>query len=364
VRILHLETGRHLYGGARQAGYLIDALAARGIENLLVCAEGHPLAATAQARVFEWRLGGELDASLKGRLAELALAEKADLVHVHSRRGADTFGGRAAAAAGIPAILTRRVESREPGLWLQLKCRHYAAIVAISVAVERELLRLGIAGDRLRRIASAVDTSAFGPDAGARARLIDRYGLPRDAMIAGVAAQLIPRKGHDFLLRCIGELVDEATAESAGLHLLFFGQGPVAPALVRQARALGLEGRIRFCGFEPDWPRLLSGLDLLLHPARREGLGSVVLEAMSAGVPVVASRVGGIVDAIDDGVDGRLVAPDDASAWRDAVIELIVDREKRARLAACARRKVESRFTIDRMAESYVELYREIIRRD
>lgn len=363
MRILHLETGRHLYGGARQAGYLINALAARGIENLLVCARGHALAASVDARVFEWRLGGDLDTSLVRRLVELVDDERPDLIHVHSRRGADTFGGRAARTAGIPAVLTRRVQSAEPALWLKLKCRSYAAIVAISVAVEDELVRLGIDRERLRLIPSAVDSTSFRPDPDARRRLLDRYGLPRDALLAGAAAQFIPRKGHDFLLRCMRELLSGNPATGAplpGIHLLLFGRGPAEENLRRQARALGLADRVLFCGFEGDWPGLLPGLDLLLHPARREGLGTVVLEAMSAGVPVVASRVGGIVDAIEDGVDGRLVVPDDLPGWCDVVLALLGNGEERTRIAAAARHRVDSRFTIDRMTDSYVELYREI----
>lgn len=360
MKILHLESGRHLYGGARQAGYLIDGLAERGVENLLVCAEGHALAASTKARVFEWHLGGDLDASLQGRLVELALSEKPDLIHVHSRRGADTFGGRAARAAGIPAILTRRVQSPEPGLWVQFKYRGYAAIVAISSAVEDELLRLGIARERLRLIPSAVDTTLFRPDADARARLAERYGVPMDGLLAGTAAQFIPRKGHDFLLRVQTAAAARSSAVSTRIHWLLFGQGPAEQGLKREVQALGLEPIVHFCGFEPDWPGLLPGLDVFVHPARREGLGTVILEAMSAGVPVIASAIGGIVDAIENDVDGRLVAADDLAGWIDVVFELLGDAACRERLASAARCKVESRFTIDRMTESYLDLYREV----
>jgi glycosyltransferase involved in cell wall biosynthesis len=357
VKILHLEAGRHLYGGARQAGYLIQGLAARGVENWLVCREGHALSRdTLATRVFAWPLSGDLDVTLYGRIRRLAQSVGPDVVHVHSRRGADTFGGRAARAAGVPSVLTRRVQSREPGIWLRFKARPYAAIAAISTAVRDELIRAGIARDRLRLIPSAVDTALFEPDARARARLADRYGLTPDALLAGSAAQLIPRKGLAALLPLAGHL----SAAEPRFRLLLFGQGPARRALERRARTLGLERAVVFCGYEPEWPRLLPGLDLLLHPARREGLGAVVLEAMSAGVPVVASAVGGIVDAIDDGIDGRLLPPEDPVPWRDVVLELLHDPPERERLAAAARRKVETHFTIDRMTERYLSLYREL----
>ena len=122
------------------------------------------------------------------------------------------------------------------------------------------------------------------------------------ASLAGCAAQLIPRKAQDFLLPLAARLV----AAEPRFRLLFFGQGRTRRTLERRAARLGLGDTVRFAGFLPEWPLLLPGLDLLLHPARREGLGSVLLEAMSAGVAVVAAAAGGIVDVIDDGRSGVL----------------------------------------------------------
>ena len=357
MKVLHLETGRHLYGGARQVGNLINGLAERGVENLLVCAEGHALANRVPGEVAEWKLGGDVDFSLSRRLARFAGQVKPDVIHVHSRRGADTFGGRAARAAGVPSILTRRVQSAEPGAWLRFKCRPYARMVAISSAVQAELERAGIDPARLRLIPSAVDSQRFRPDPAARIRVVDRYGLPDDALIAASAAQFIHRKGQDFLLPLVARL----TAAWPGFRLLLFGQGPEQAKLELAVLRLGLEQHVVFCGFDPEWSELLPGFDLFLHPARREGLGAVVLEAMSAGLPVVASAVGGIVDVIEDGVDGCLVAADAGDDWYRVVHDLVESPERRARLGAEARRTVESRFTIERMTASYLELYREVI---
>jgi glycosyltransferase involved in cell wall biosynthesis len=364
VQVVHLETGRHLYGGARQAGYLIESLAGRGVDNLVVCTAGSELAARLGDRhrveLIEWPVAGDLDWRLFGRLRQLLASRRPDLIHVHSRRAADTFGGRAARAAGVPAILTRRVQSAEPAFLLRFKCRPYAAGVAISRAVYAELrTRAGLADDRLRLIPSAVDTDRYRPDPLARRRLLDRFGLPADALIAAAAAQFIPRKGQDFLL----ELMRRLLPRIPRLQLLLFGQGPTRGALERRAAALGLAGRVRFCGFDAAWPERLPGIDLLLHPARREGLGSVVLEAMSAGVPVVAAAVGGLLDLVADGSDGRLLPADDADAWTQAVVALAADPSERARLAAAARRRVLTHFTIGAMTDRYLELYRRVAAR-
>lgn len=360
MKIVHIETGRHFYGGARQVGYLLDALAEFDFENLLVCHSSNPLAETNSAQTVSWPMRGDLDILLYRRLIDLIRRQQPDLVHVHSRRGGDLFGGRAARAAGVPAVLTRRVDSHEPRFWLRLKCSPYRRIVAISSAVEKQLANAGVEPSRLACVHSAVDTALFRPDTEARSKLVARYGLPSDAIVLGSAAQFIERKGQGLLLQLLRALI----AEEPRVRLLLYGQGPRRARIERQAKRYGLAGHAIFPGFVSDWPALVPGLDLFLHPARREGLGAVVLEAMSAGVPVIASRAGGIVDVIETDVDGMLVAGESIAAWRDAVGGLLSDSIERIRLAASARRKVEERFTIERMSERYAELYREILHDD
>jgi len=355
VKILHVETGRHLYGGARQVGYLIEHLASRySVQNVLVCQAGNPLAQTlTSAECIEIPVAGDADFSLQRRLRQIVREQQPEIVHVHSRRGADVWGGRAARAEGVPVLVTRRVQSSEPALWLRWKLRPFARVIAISTAVYRELMPVCTHLRQLQLIRSAVDSELFKPDPGARERLIERYELPADARIAGMAAQFIPRKGHELLL----PVISRVSAQVPGFRLLLFGQGPDRERYEQQVRAARLAGTICFCGWDPDWPALVPGLDLLLHPARREGLGNVVLEAMASGVPVVASAVGGITDAIDRNVDGLLLLPTDIDGWSRAVVRLLSDGQERDRLAERARRKVERRFTIASMAMSYASLY-------
>lgn len=357
MRILHLETGRHLYGGARQVGYLLDGLEHFAVQNLLVCQQGSPLAAKTNVdQCIELPVSGDLDWSLGRRLRQIIREHEPEVVHVHSRRGADIWGGRAAKAEGVPALLTRRVDSTEPRLWLRWKLRPYRAVVAISDAVARQMHNAGLQWPQLHKIHSAVDSELFRPDSSARKMLIDRYGLPEAARIAGMSAQFIARKGHDLLLPVISRVREQVP----DLHVLLFGQGPLRESFEQQVEDAGLADAIHFCGWAPDWPKFLPGLELLLHPARREGLGNVVLEAMASGVPVVASDVGGITDPINASIDGLLLPPDDVDGWSHAVINLLGDRQERERLAYHARRRVERRFTIRNMTMSYVCLYEDL----
>src|SRR5262245_60034547 len=133
MRIAHIEAGRHLYGGAAQVRYLLDGLTGRGVENLLLCPSGSELGAAAPAAyVLELPMRGELDAALPLRLARALRGWQPDLVHVHSRRGADLYGGLAAALAGVPAVLTRRVDAPEPAWLGRWKYRPYRAVIALS----------------------------------------------------------------------------------------------------------------------------------------------------------------------------------------------------------------------------------------
>ena len=302
-------------------------------------------------------MGGDLDFGMLRRLRRVFADLDAEIVHVHSRRGADFFAGRACERDERAAVLTRRVDNPEPRAWARLKYRPYRHVVAISRAVREELCSsVGLDAARVPLIASAVDTRAFRPDANARGRVLREFGLDDRALVIGIAAQLIPRKGHDLLLRVLPELVRRAPRA----QLLCFGQGPQRARLERLVAKLKLAPHVRFVGFRADFPELLPGLDLLVHPAVREGLGVAVLEAMAACVPVVATAVGGIVDAVTDGVEGLLVAPGDGPGLAAAVERLIESEDDRLRLGTAGRARVERAFSIARMADQYVELYRNV----
>jgi glycosyltransferase involved in cell wall biosynthesis len=357
MRIAHLEAGRHLYGGAAQVGYLIDGLTARGVDNVLFCPTGSALAeAPPAAHVRALPMQGELDVLLRPRLVSELKRWRPDLVHVHSRRGADLYGGLAATLAGIPAVITRRVDSAELPVVARLKYAPYRTVVALSRAIERQLLEAGVPPASVVRIPSAVDTQRYRPDAAARDRLRAAFALPADALIVGVVAQLIERKGHSRLFAVLPELV----CELPQLRVLCFGRGPLEQRLKAELVDRGLTQHVSFAGFRADLPELMPGFDVLAHPASREGLGVALLEAASAGVPVVACDAGGVPDVVDDGHTGLLVPTDDAGALRAALARLLHDRAERARLGAAARAHVERRFDVASLVDAHLSLYRRV----
>ncbi|UHD18605.1 glycosyltransferase [Thiocapsa bogorovii] len=357
MRILHVEGGRHLYGGAYQVLHLLRGLAARGHENLLACPAGCALAEAAEpvARVYGLAMRGDLDLAMVVRLRRLIRASRPDLIHLHSRIGADVMGGLAARLTGAPVVHTRRVDNPEPRWMVALKYRLFDRVVAISEGIRDVLLAEGLPAEKLRVVRSAVDYAAYARPC-ARAAIAARLGVPENALLIGVVAQLIQRKGHADLIEALPPLMDRFP----GLQVLFFGKGPLADTLAAQIARKGLTGRIRLVGFRDDLAELMPCLDLLVHPARMEGLGVSLLQAASAGVPIVACRVGGIPEAVHDDENGLLVPAGDITALRAALDTLLADPERRQTLGAAGQALMAREFSIDAMVDGNLAVYREL----
>jgi glycosyltransferase involved in cell wall biosynthesis len=180
--------------------------------------------------------------------------------------------------------------------------------------------------------------------------------LPPDALVVAVVAQLIPRKNHALLLRALPALAQRQPS----LRVVCFGRGPLERALRARIAQLGLERIVRLAGFRDDLPRLLPGADALVHPAIREGLGVAILEALAAGVPVVACAAGGVVDVIEHDVTGLLVPPNDAAQLAAALDRLRGDAALRERLGAAGREHVVRELSVERMIERHLKLYADV----
>lgn len=355
MHILHVETGRHLYGGPRQVLDLMRGLRRRGVSGTLACAEGSAIAAAAAADgldVAGRALGGDLDLSCVFWLNTLVRERRPDLLHAHSRRGADFFGGIAARIAGVPAVLTRRVDNADTPLVGALKYRAYDAIVAISAGVRRVLLASGVPAGRVSVIRSAVDAAACQPT-WPREKFLREFELAGNVPVVVAVAQLIPRKGIGLLL----EAWPRIRAGCPGARLLIFGSGPLGESLRHDAAPAD---DIRFAGFHPQLREFLGRADLLVHPALQEGLGVGLLEAQAAGVPVVAFAAGGVPEVIKDGVTGLLLPPGDAGALADATIALLNDSPRRQQFGQEARRRAGTLFGVEPMVDAYLALYRKV----
>jgi len=355
LRVLHVEAGRHLYGGALQVAMLIDGLAARGVHNILACPSDSAIAGvTAAGQVVTLPMRGEADVMLAWRLYRLIRATQPDVVHLHSRRGADLFGGLAARAAGVPAVLTRRVDNPEPASWARLKYRLYDRVITISEGIRDVLVREGVAPERLVCVRSAIDASRYAALACDGPAFRREFDLPDDGPVAGVIAQLIPRKGHHLLLAVLPQILRVQPRAS----FVLFGQGPQERALAQQCQDLGVSAHVRFAGFRTDLDRWLPCLDLVVHPAQMEGLGVALLQAAACARPVVAVRAGGMPEAVRDGINGLLVDPGDGAGLARAVTALLADPAQARRLGAAGQELVMREFAPDAMVDGNLAVYR------
>lgn len=358
MKVLHLETGNNLYGGALQVLYLVRGLQSRGIDNILVCPKNSAIAkaASSHSTIVDIPFKGELDARLLARLIVLMRRIHPDLVHIHSRRGADIWGGLAARLAGIPVILTRRVDNPEPRWWVRGKYRLYDRILTISEGIKNVLLSEGVPEHKLACARSAIDPEPY-QQSGDRHWFQQEFNLPENALSLGVIAQFIARKGHRFLLDAAPDLLRLHN----NLYMLFFGRGALENNIRKQAKNMGVADRCIFAGFRHDLPRLLPSLDLVVHPALMEGLGVSLIQAAAAGVPVVAFRAGGIPEIVHAGKNGFLVEPADTEAMKQAIHRCLADAKLRKQLGIGGRQLVQERFSLDAMVEKNLAEYRKIL---
>jgi glycosyltransferase involved in cell wall biosynthesis len=351
LKILHVDPETAFGGGERQVAGLIRHLARRGHENVLAAAAGSPLAAVvpaADARLRSLPIRNDLDVLAAWRLSRLVAQESPHIVHLHTSR-----------AHATRTIVTRRMDyALRRGLWTDLLYnRSVATVAAISEEVRRRLLDAGVRSERVTVVRSGVEPPAGLPGAAGRAAARARFGIEGELAI-GIVAALERRKGHDVLLRALAAL-DGAPPWRCRVC----GGGSQHEALQRLAADLGIAPRVRFLGEQRQVADVLAALDVFVMPSRHEGLGVAVLEAMAMSLPVVASAVGGIPEAVKAGETGLLVPPDDPTALAAALRELGRDGERAKRMGHEGRTRVVAEFSMEAMAGRYERLYDEVCRR-
>ena len=358
MKILHVETGRHLYGGPQQVIYLMTALKGMGHDCTLVCPPDSGVdtaARTAAIPVRNLFCAGDLDLPFAYRLSQYLNESRPDIVHCHSRRGADLLGGLAASIADVPAVVSRRVDNTEMRLVAALRYRPFRKVIAISEAIADVLRDRGVEDARLTVIRSAVDAETLGARPDCQAFRAE-FGVPTDAFVMAAAGQLIPRKGHRYLLQAMAAL----RQGNRQIRLIIFGEGYLGNQLRAQASSLGLGSTVQFAGFREDLDDFIACFDLFVHPALAEGLGVATLKAAAAGLPVVGFQAGGLAEAVAHEKTGLLVPAEDIEALQNAITTLIDDDDMRQRFGAAGRIRMQQEFSIDTMANQHIDVYESV----
>lgn len=216
------------------------------------------------------------------------------------------------------------------------------------------------ASNRIRVIYNGVDDTRFAPNPKQRERSRERLGLPRDAFVVGTIGRTEPIKDQATILRAVEKMV----GRGVDVRALIVGSGSSLTALQKEvANSSELRGRALFTGFSSDVPDLLNALDAYVLPSLKEGMSNTILEAMASGLPVLATRVGGNPELIEEGQTGWFFEPGDADHLADLLSFLAAHREVRHELGTAARLRVVERFSLNRMLEDYQNLYLEMAER-
>jgi glycosyltransferase involved in cell wall biosynthesis len=333
---------RGIGGSERHLLALLPALADRGFDVVFVGLDdprSNPSDFYDALRVPAVRLHADALA-----LPRLLQSLRADVVHTHLVH-ADVYGGIAAKLRGARLVSTKHNDDPfrlGPFRYVERALAHAADRV---VAITESLRRFTV--EQVGVPAAKVETIHYGLDGPP-----EPWGenppddVPGDARILLATARLTVQKGIDQAVRALPALPDDTV-------LVVLGEGPERPALAGLARELGVAGRVFLLGRVPDVAAWLRRATLYVHPARWEGFGLGVLEAMHAGLPVVATRVSSLPELVVDGETGLLVAADDVSALASAVRDAL----ERPELGAAGRDRARTEFSVDRMASRTAALY-------
>lgn len=366
--------------------YIIDGLGMGGAERLMIPLLEHLDRAEFHARVCVLqdrdgnpianeirRLGISVDNLPVSRLRDpFALPRmicylkrsKADLVHTQLEFS-DILGTTAAWVLRRPSVSTIhtmvspvRSNYRRKLQWLsqQWFCNR---VISVSERARRNYLsRCGVRGSKVTTIHNGIDLSPYRAKTQSECRSIRKMlGIANDALVVITIAVLREQKGIQYLLQAAPLIIEEVPE----VHFLIVGAGDHLGPLTRQTASLGVWDRVSFLGQRNDIPDLLSIADLFVLPTLTEALPTVLAEAMAAGIPIVASAVGGVPEMVTDNENGLLVSPRNPTQLARSCIGLLSAPLKRLAMGAAGRKAVFTRFSISRQVQQLEQLYRELL---
>ncbi len=267
------------------------------------------------------------------------------------------------AVAGHPRLRTPVVahvrQEIEPEKVRRYRLHTLDAVIAISRHVERALIAGGVDQRSVRTIYSGVDLFRSGAVELDRSTICRRLGLSGDAVLLGTVAHLFPRKGYDVMLKALPEIIRAMPA----VHYLVIGTGEgVYERVLRDLSVkLGISHHVHFVGFQEDVKPFLGALSLYVHPARMEGFGIAVVEALAAGKAVVATNVGGLPEVVKHGETGLLVAADDPEELGAAVLSLLGDDGRRRAMGERGAKWVHERFDLRASVTTMERFYQDVL---
>ncbi len=378
LKIFHLDSERSWRGGEQQVLYLAEELERAGHTNFIIAPPQTRLETKTKSlgiRFLPLYIAGEWDWKAVWRLRKLIRAESPDILHCHSAH-AHTIGLLACLGKNSPKLIV----SRRVDFPIRYKCKYTcktAKIIAVSEGIRKVLLAGGIDKQNMAVINSGVDLDYFriGKDVEEKNVAIIKDGvdldyfrrqscehlykelnLSPDQPVVGTVAALAPHKDYPNFLQA-AYWIHQKMPE---VQFLIVGEGEEENKLKELTQKLGLENVVVFAGFHSDIPAVLSLFDVFALSSYLEGMGQVLVEAMSVGLPVVATNTGGIPDVVVDGLTGFLAPPRDSEKLAGKIIELLQDKDKRRSFALAGQKKALE-FSKQKMAKETEKIYLQVL---
>lgn len=283
---------------------------------------------------------------------------RADVLCCHGYKP-DIFGLLAARRVGIPAVAVSRgwtAATLKVRLydWLdRLSLHAMDRVVCVSEGQAAKVRRIGVSERHIVVIPNAVDAHRFGPREPRVRQQLESLFPKKPRWLVGAAGRLSPEKGFDVLIDAASLVVKQ----NPNVGFVIFGDGPLREELAARAARQNLGECFVMPGFHGDLDRFLPCLDAVVLPSFTEGMPNIVLEALAARVPVIATDVGGTPELVEDGVTGRLVAPGDRTMLAERINGLLGDEHERRRMCMCGFARVSDGFTFQAQAAAYEQLF-------
>lgn len=357
---LHIDTARTWRGGQNQVLLTVLGMRALGHRAMLVAHPAGELRQRAQEglELIPLTPKTEMDLSAAWRLSRLIKQLGPDVVHAHDPHGVAMAAlalSMSTQLAKPPLVAARRVDFHLKGNALsRWKYRQVDCFVCASDAVRRMLVADGVPAARAVTVHEGIDLGHV--EAAPPADLHADLWLPHGSPIVGNVAALVPHKGQRHLIEAAAIVVKRVP----DARFVIAGEGELRPALERQIKEHRLEKHVFLAGFRPDILSVHKGFDIFVMSSVTEGLGTSLLDAMACGKPIVATTAGGMPEVVDDATTGLLVPPRDHQSMAEAIVKLLTNPERRARMGAAGLARVRSKFSAERMVQDTLDVYRRV----
>ncbi len=367
MRIAQVNLARDWGGAERHVALLSHGLRVCGEDVVVCCHPGAGLFRCAQSRQLAYRtvaVANQLDLIASLRIAGQLRRFCPEIIHLHTPRDyvCGFLASRLLPNANL--VLTRHTMRPVKPIMRQIYGKA-SAVFCLSEGISDYMKQQGVPAGLLRRARSGVETADYGTQ---RARLRRdslrcEWGADPEQIVFAAIGRLVPEKGHICLLEALA-LANNACGNLGGqglaIKLVFVGDGPEQPRLEQEARALGLSRSTHFAGYLGDIPAVLAAIDVFVLASEREMLPLSVMEAMAAGVPVVATSVGGVTELVEPEGTGLLAPPRDPPRLAEHLLRLARSASLRAQFGARAAERAHRDFTLEAMASDAIAVYREL----